>query len=79
MYEFLLSLFIIGGAGYLLMMGVAPELCAGVITLVTGFWFSKRSNENAVNNLLRQSPTMVPIKNTIESEVKNDGGVTVGQ
>lgn len=60
-FEFFLSLFIIGGAGFLLYSNIATELAAGVITLVTGYWFQKRSNESAVSNLLREAPIMLPI------------------
>ena len=61
MFEFLLSVFIIAGAGFLLYLGIATELASGVITLIVSFWFQKRSNESAVNNLLRQSPIVVPV------------------
>jgi len=83
LFEFLLSLMLIGGSGFLIFNGVASELASGVVTLVTGYWFQKRSNESAVNNLLRQSPTMVPIQNTtvppIQKCIDNEGGGTVGQ
>jgi len=78
LFEFLLSMFLIGGAGFLIFQGVASELASGVITLVTGYWFQKRSNESAVNNLLRQSPTITPIKNT-NVEPVDTGGENVGQ
>ncbi len=61
LFEFLLSMFIIAGSGFLIYKGIASELASGVITLVTGFWFTKRANESAVNNLLRQSPSLAPI------------------
>jgi len=63
MFEFLLSMLLIVGSGYLLCIGVASELASGVVTLVVGYWFTSRSNATAVNNLLRQSPTLVPIAN----------------
>lgn len=64
LFEFLLSMFILGGFGFLLYKGIASELASGVITLVVGYWFQKRSSESAVNNLLRQSPSMAPVQNT---------------
>lgn len=63
LFEFLLSVMLTGGSGFLLYANVAPELASGVITLVVGYWFTSRSNASAVNNLLRQSPTIVPIAN----------------
>ena len=62
LFEFLLSLCLYIGAGFLLYKGIASELASGVIGIVTTFWFNKRSNESAVNNLLRQSPTISPVQ-----------------
>ena len=70
-FEFLLSMFILAGAGFLIYRGIASELGSGVITLIVGYWFTKRSNESAVNNLLRQSPTVTPILNTNDTPVVN--------
>jgi len=64
-FEFVLSLVLIVGGGYLLMIKIAPELASGIISSVVVFWFTKRSNDSAVNNLLRESPTLVPILNNI--------------
>jgi hypothetical protein len=70
MYEFVLSLLLIVGGGYMLMHGVATELVSGVIGIVITYWFQKRSNESAINNLLRQSPITQPIdsKNVTPSQ-----------
>jgi len=59
MYEFVLSLLLIVGGGYLLVCGVATELVSGVIGIVITYWFQKRSNESAINNLLRQPPNLI--------------------
>ena len=77
MFEFLLSMFILAGGGFLLYRGIASELASGVITLIVGYWFTKRSNESAVNNLLRQSPTMVPILTPpVEHPAPQEGSAT---
>lgn len=54
--EFLLSVIIIVGGGYLITKAIAPEFATSIIALVVGFWFTSRSNASAVNTLLRQPP-----------------------
>ena len=67
MYEFALSFVILLGGGFLLLNGIAVEFASGLMSLVVGFWFQKRSSENAVNNLLRNPPTILPIANEFQT------------
>lgn len=62
-FEFVLSIFIISVSVFLLYCRLATELASGLITMITVYWFQKRSNDSAVQTLLRQSPTIVPILN----------------
>lgn len=62
--EFLLSIFLCSGAGFLLFYGIAVELASGVIMMIAVYWFQKRSNESAVNNLLRQAPDLQNIQDS---------------
>jgi len=64
LYEFALSMFILGGSGYMLASHTAPELASGVVLLVVGYWFNKKSAESAVNQLLTQPPVMAIIDKT---------------
>ncbi len=78
LFEFLLSLLIIAGAGFMIYRGIASEFACGVISLVTGFWFTKRSNESAVNTLLKQPPvnmvsTPTPLQSTVQIPVQAPG------
>jgi hypothetical protein len=58
LFEFILSMVIIIGAGFLIYKAIAPEFCTGLITLVVGYWFTNRSNTTAVKNLLTQPPAV---------------------
>jgi len=77
LFGFILSVLLIAGGGFLLVLKVAPELASGVITLVVGFWFTQRSNAVAVNNLLKQGPSIV-IPDPLVTP-PGDGGTKLGQ
>jgi hypothetical protein len=49
-FEFILSIVVLIGSGFLLLKGVAPELAAGAVTSVITFWFMRRANDAANQN-----------------------------
>jgi ABC-type uncharacterized transport system permease subunit len=60
-FEFVLSILIILVAAFLIYSGVVVDFSCGLITLVTTFWFVKRSNEATVKTLLQQTPIISPL------------------
>jgi hypothetical protein len=51
-FEFVLSLVILIGGGFLIFKNIAPELCAGIMGTVVAYWFTNRtiSKLNNANN-----------------------------
>jgi hypothetical protein len=56
-FEFLISILVIGGGGILMMLGKGDNtFLTSMMALVIYFWFQSRTNEKTVNNLLKQFP-----------------------
>lgn len=50
-YEFLLSLLIIGGGGYMMFEGKETALVSAIIGSVVTFWFSRRQTETTIEKM----------------------------
>lgn len=80
-FEFVLSLFIISVSAFMIYKGVAVELFSGVITLVTGYWFTKQSNTSAVNTAINaiKNPNVQTAVQAVESLVQPVQGSQVSK
>lgn len=45
-FEFVLSMTVLVGGGYLAAQGIAPELASTAIGIVLAYWFSRRQSEH---------------------------------
>ena len=56
-FEFLISILVIGGGGILMLMGKGDNtFLTSMMALVIYFWFQSRSNAATVSNLMKQFP-----------------------
>jgi len=67
-FEFLISVLVIGGGGLLMLFGKGnSEFITSMMALVIYFWFQSRSNSATVKNLLQQIPGLPQQPPTIQT------------
>ena len=68
-FEFLISILVIGGGGILMMMGKGDNtFLTSMMALVIYFWFQSRSNAATVSNLLKQLPLQPPVNGVTQDQ-----------